>query len=158
VTVEIDERSRRQSTNKSTENAEKIQELIHEDRRRIIHELVDTVETLERNYGRRKGPETLRNHNWFLLHDNAPNHTSLKTTEFVTNNNMVIVPNPPYSPGLAPCDFASFPKLKMQLKGRRFETVSNIQKESQAALDSIKGNDFHGASEEWGKRKKTKEK
>jgi hypothetical protein len=29
---------------------------------------------------------------------------SLKTIEFVTNN-MVIIPHPPYSPDLAPCDF-----------------------------------------------------
>jgi hypothetical protein len=37
-----------------------------------------------------------------LHHDNAPAHTSLKTTEFVTNRNMVIVPHPPCSPDLAP--------------------------------------------------------
>jgi transposase len=49
--------------------------------------------------------------------------TSLKTTEFVSNNNMVIVPHPPYSPDLTPCDIALFRKLKMQLKGRRFESV-----------------------------------
>jgi transposase len=54
--------------------------------------------------------------NW-LHHDNAFAHMSLKTTEFVTNNNMVIVPHPPYSPDLAPCDFFLFPKLKMKLKG-----------------------------------------
>jgi hypothetical protein len=35
----------------------------------------------------------------------------------------------------------------MKLKGRRFETVSHIQRESQAVLDSIKENDFHGVSE-----------
>jgi hypothetical protein len=71
---------------------------------------------------------------------------SLKTTEFVTNNNMVIVPHPPYSLDLTPCDFALFPKLKIKMKGH-FETVSDIQKESQAVLNSIKENDFHGASE-----------
>jgi hypothetical protein len=65
---------------------------------------------------------------------------SLKTTEFVTNN-MVIVPYPPYSPDSAPWGFDLFPKLNMKLKGRRFETVSDIQRESQAALDSIKEND-----------------
>jgi hypothetical protein len=54
---------------------------------------------------------------------------------------------------LAPHDFALFPKLKMKLKGRRFETVSNIQKESQAVLDSIKENDFHGAFEGWKKQR-----
>jgi transposase len=69
---------------------------------------------------------------------------SLKTTEFVTNNNMVIIPHPPYSPDLAPCDFTLFPKLKIKLKGR-FETASDIQRESQAILDSIKGNEYHSA-------------
>jgi hypothetical protein len=33
----------------------------------------------------------------------------------------------------------------MNLKGRRFETVSDIQRESQAALEKIKQNDFQGA-------------
>jgi hypothetical protein len=39
----------------------------------------------------------------------------------------------------------------MKLKGRRFEKVSDIQRESQAVLDSIQDNDFHGAFEEWKK-------
>jgi hypothetical protein len=60
---------------------------------------------------------------------------------------MVIVPHPPYPPDLAPCDFPLFPKLKMKLKGRRFETVSDIQRESQAVLDSIQENNFRGAFE-----------
>jgi transposase len=99
---------------------------------------------------RQKGLELWRNHNWLLHHDNTPAHTSLKTTEFVTNNNIVIVPHPPYSLDLAPCDFALFPKLKSEsLKGRRFEIVSGIQRESQALLNSIKENDFHGTSEAW---------
>jgi hypothetical protein len=64
---------------------------------------------------------------------------------------MVIVPHHPYSPDLAPSDFTLFPKLKMKLKGRRFETVSDIQRESQAVPDSIKGNDSHGVLEGWKK-------
>jgi hypothetical protein len=55
------------------------------------------------------------------MHCSAPSsrqctcpHISLKTREFVTSNNMVIVPQPPYS---LPCDFIWFPKLKMKLKG-----------------------------------------
>jgi hypothetical protein len=40
----------------------------------------------------------------------------------------------------------------MKLKGRRFETVSDIQRESQAVLNSIKENDFHGAFEAWKKQ------
>jgi hypothetical protein len=71
-------------------------------------------------------------------------YMSLKTTEFVTKKNVVIVPHPPYSPYLAPCVFALFHNLKMILKGRRFETVSDIQRESQVVHDSIKENNFHG--------------
>jgi histone-lysine N-methyltransferase SETMAR len=65
---------------------------------------------------------------------------------------MVIVPHSPYSPDLVPCDFALFAKLKMKLKGRRFETVSDIQRESQAVLDNVGENYFHGASETCKKR------
>jgi hypothetical protein len=39
----------------------------------------------------------------------------------------------------------------MKLKGRRFKTVSDIQRESHAVLNSIKENDFHSASEVWKK-------
>jgi hypothetical protein len=60
---------------------------------------------------------------------------------------MAIISHPPYLLGLAPYDFALFPKLKTKLKGRRFETVSDIQRESQAVLNSIKENDFHSAFE-----------
>jgi hypothetical protein len=94
--------------------------------------------------------ELWHNHNW-LFYDNTPAHTSLKTTEFVTNNNMVIVPHPPYLLDLVPCDFALFPKLKMKLKGRCFETASDIQRELQAVLYSIKENDFHSAFKAWRK-------
>jgi hypothetical protein len=62
---------------------------------------------------------------------------------------MVIISHPPYSPDLAPCDFALFLKLKMKLKRRPYET--DIQRESQAALYRIKENDFHGALEAWKK-------
>jgi hypothetical protein len=64
---------------------------------------------------------------------------------------MVIVPQPFYLPDLAPCDLALFPKLEMKLKGRCFETVSDIQREPQVVLSSIKENDFHSAFEVWKK-------
>jgi hypothetical protein len=100
---------------------------------------------------RQKRPELWHNHNWLQHHNNVPTHMSLKTTEFVTNSNMVIIPHPPYLLDLAPCDFTLFPKLKMKLKGQRFETVFDIQRESRAVLDSIKENDFHGTFEGWKK-------
>jgi hypothetical protein len=44
VSVEDDEHSGQPSTRKMLENVEKIRKLIHEDRRRTIHELADTTE------------------------------------------------------------------------------------------------------------------
>jgi hypothetical protein len=44
-----------------------------------------------------------------------------------------------------------FPKLKIKLKGC-FETVSDIRRESQAVLDSMKENYFHSAFEVWKKQ------
>jgi len=42
---------------------------------------------------------------------------------------MTVVPHPPYLPDLAPSEFFLFPKLKMKLKERRFQT-EEIQAES----------------------------
>jgi hypothetical protein len=41
------------------------------------------------------------------------------------------------------------PKLEIKLQGRRIQTLSDIQRESQAILNSIEENDFHGAFETW---------
>jgi len=51
---------------------------------------------------------------------------------------MTVVPHPPYSPDLAPSDFFLFPKLKMKLKGRRFQTLEEIKVESQAVLNTLR--------------------
>jgi hypothetical protein len=44
---------------------------------------------------------------------------------------MAVIPHPPYSPDLTLCDFILFPKIKLKLKGRWFETIEEIQAESQ---------------------------
>jgi hypothetical protein len=38
---------------------------------------------------------------------------------------------------LAPCDFLLFPKIKLKLKGRRFDTDEDIHAESQKVLDTL---------------------
>jgi hypothetical protein len=60
------------------------------------------------------------------------------TLDFVTNNNIVIVPHPPYSPDLASSDFALFPKLKIKLKGRYFETASDIKGNRKQYLTALR--------------------
>ena len=47
------------------------------------------------------------------------------------------MPQPPYSPDLAPCDFFLFPKLKKPMKGRRFATVEERKTVSLEELKAI---------------------
>jgi hypothetical protein len=50
---------------------------------------------------------------------------------------MAVIPYPPYSPDLATCYFFLFPKMKLKLKGRRFDNIEEIQDESQSVLDTL---------------------
>ena len=63
-----------------------------------------------------------------MHHDNAQAHLLLLVRNFLAKNEMNVVPQPPYSPDLAPADFFLFPKLKSTLKGRHFDTFDEIQK------------------------------
>jgi hypothetical protein len=58
---------------------------------------------------------------------------------------MAVIPYPPYSPDLAPSDFFLFPKMKLKLKGRRFDTIEEIQAESQRVLDTVTEKEFQEA-------------
>jgi hypothetical protein len=53
---------------------------------------------------------------------------------------MAIIPHPLYSPDLAPCDFFLFPYMNFKLKGHRFDTIEEIQTESQSVLDTVADN------------------
>jgi hypothetical protein len=46
---------------------------------------------------------------------------------------MTVIPYPTYSPDLASYDVFLFPKIKLKLKGRRFDTNEEIQAESWSA-------------------------
>ena len=59
---------------------------------------------------RRKRPDKWKNNNWFLHHDNVPAHTSLVVWQFLTSKNITVIPQPPYSPDHAPCNFSYSPR------------------------------------------------
>ncbi len=74
----------------------------------------------------------------FLLHqDNASPHTSVFTLAKLGEWGVDLLAHPPYSPDLAPCDFAMFPKVKEQLRGRRFPNLAALQKETKKILRSL---------------------
>ena len=63
-----------------------------------------------------------------------------------------VVPKPPISPDLSPCDFFLFPRLKNDLKGRHFVTLDNIQKSVTNKLKGIPAEAFQHCYEQWKQR------
>ena len=95
---------------------------------------------------RLKRPELWANNSWFLHHNNAPSLTSLVLRDNFVKNSTHIVPQPP---GLAPCDFQLFPKLKRPLRGTRFDSIDEIKAESKKALIAILEKDYLACFEDW---------
>jgi len=57
-----------------------------------------------------------------LHHDNAAPHSSKTVTKYLKQERDNILPRPPYSPELAPCDFFLFPKIKKELKNKKYNS------------------------------------
>ena len=54
---------------------------------------------------RRKRPALFKSDQWHFHLDNAPVHNSILVTDYLTKMSIKTVPQPPYSPDLAPYDF-----------------------------------------------------
>ena len=79
---------------------------------------------LETTRSKRRKPY---NHDLYLLHDNAPVHTSNVAQRSIERNDFVQLPHPPYSPDLAPSDFYLFGHLKRFLKGKHFVNIDALR-------------------------------
>ena len=101
---------------------------------------------------RRKMPKLWENQTRMLHHDNAPAHASLLIRSYLAKHQTSVVPHPPYSPDLATADFFLFPKLKTTLKGRRFQTIGEIQENAIRELRTITESAFQEAFQQWKKR------
>ena len=81
--------------------------------------------------------ELWKNQSRILHYDNAPAHTSMHEREFLNKNKTVIIPQPLYSPDLAPTDFYLFAKLETPMKGKRFTTIEEVKEKSKLKLLAI---------------------
>jgi len=129
----------------------------------VHHEFVPRVQMVNKQFYeeilarmrdavRRKRPELWENQTWMLHHDNAPAHASLLIRSYLAKHQTSVAPHPPYSPNLAPADFFLFPKLKTNLKGRRFQTIEEIQGNAIRELCVVTESAFQEAFQQWKKR------
>ena len=80
---------------------------------------------------------------WLLLHDNAPSYNATIVKQFLAQRKVTVLDHPPYSPDLAPADYFLFPKVKSHLKGRLFDSISDIQTAVTSILNTTAKNDFY---------------
>ena len=62
-----------------------------------------------------------------------PVHNSILVTDYLTKMGIKTVPQPPYSPDLAPCDFWLFPKFR----GSRYETIEEMNEAVTKVIDTL---------------------
>ncbi len=87
-----------------------------------------------------------------LHHDNAPAHTSKVVASFLESNKVAVIPHPPYSPDLAPCDFWLFPYLKSHLAGKRYTCRSSLGSAVSQCLRGIPKHEYRRAFQQWIRR------
>ena len=109
------------------------------------------VEVLKRlrDAVRRKRPCFWSSGDWLLHDDNARAHSSNLVQQFLAKHKIVQLCQPPYSPDIASCDFWMFPKLKMALKGKRFDDIETIQSNATRELKAIPKSTFEDCFKMW---------
>ena len=78
---------------------------------------------------------------WHFHQDNAPVYNSILVTDYLTKMVIKTVPQTPYRPDLAPCDFWLFPKLR----GCCYETIEEMKEAVTKDIDTLTQEDFDGA-------------
>jgi len=150
TSIEDDPKSGRPSTSMDDDHVDKVLALSRQNRRRTFHEVAEEVgicrsschqiltdKVKMRLVAAKFVPR--------LLTD------ALLIREFLTKHETTVVPQPPYSPDLAPEDFFLFPQLKSSMKGRRFQTIEEIEENWTRDLRAILQYKFQDAFQNWKK-------
>lgn len=96
-----------------------------------------------------------RNFPLWLLHDNAPIHTSQRTLNTLNTTGFELISHPPYSPDMAPSDFYLFQHLKKHLRGKKFNDAEELRQSVNAWFESKPTSFFSCAFEQLLKRWKS---
>ncbi|GFS78507.1 histone-lysine N-methyltransferase SETMAR [Trichonephila clavipes] len=85
---------------------------------------------------KRKRP-LLRN-GLLLHHDNARTHIARCVMYVSKQNNVEILPHPPYCPDLTRCDFCLFPRLKKPLRENSLAVLNHKILEANSQVQNVK--------------------
>ena len=91
----------------------------------------------------RKRPTLFKSCQWHFHQDNTLVHNSILVTDYLTKIGIKIVPQPPYSPHLGPCNFWLF----LKLGGCRYETIEEMKEAVTKVIDHA-----HTRGLRWGLR------
>jgi hypothetical protein len=72
--------------------------------------------------------------------------------EFLGTKQITVLKHPAYSTDQTPIDFFLFPKIKEILKGRQFDDIDDIRRNTTAALMAIPRSQFQNCFEGWTRR------
>ena len=75
---------------------------------------------------RRDQPHFLGENTPNILHDNSRPHVADVVKQLLAQWQWEVLYHPSYSSDISPCDFDLIPKVKEQLRGRRFKTIPDI--------------------------------
>ncbi|CAH2012425.1 unnamed protein product [Acanthoscelides obtectus] len=88
-----------------------------------------------------------------ILHqDNSSSHTAQETRQYLTEENVKLLDEPPYSPDLSPNDFFTFPKIKNRLRGQRFQSPEEAVDAFKNAVLDLPANEWNKCFENWFER------
>ena len=75
-----------------------------------------------------------------MLHDNSPPHKHRDVIDYLTEEGIEIIPHPPYSPDLSPCDFWLNDYIKNKLTDHTNE--ESLAQEVSTVMRNIPMNEF----------------
>ena len=142
-------RSGRPSTSSTQVNIAKVKEMVTENRylslREIATELSVSHESIRTILNDCLGMKRI----CCSTSSERSSHRAIIGNEFLAKNTTTIIEQTPYSPDMAPANFFFFPKLKLPLRGTRFQSIEDIKENSQRELKSIPENAFKICFDDW---------
>ena len=137
------ERTGRPTTVKTPENVEKVKQMILVDRRMSVRIIADKLEInktvyeiLTQNLQKKKKCSRIVPK---ILDDQK---LAITVSQYLARNRVTVMPHPPYSPDLSPCDFFLFSRIKKHLKGHRYANHEEIIAATTAQLKSVQASEF----------------